>query len=105
MIVEQRTYTVAHGCMEAYLQRYEREALPLLRRHLGRLLGCFVSEIGPLNQVVHLWVYDSLADRERRREALDADPAWHAFKRGNRGTFVAQEVRIMTPAPFCTIPI
>jgi len=105
MIVEQRTYTVAHGQMEAYLQRYERDALPLQKKHLGRLLGFFVSEIGPLNQVVHLWVYDSLADREQRRAALDADPAWHAFKLDNRGTFVAQEVKIMIPASFSPVPI
>ncbi|OZI30943.1 NIPSNAP family protein [Bordetella genomosp. 10] len=105
MIFEQRTYTVAHGRMDDYLVRYERDALPLQRKHLGRLLGFFVSDIGPLNQVVHIWVYDSLADRETRRRALDEDPAWHDFKAGNRGTFVAQEVKIMTPAPFCPIHI
>ncbi|MBV6306895.1 NIPSNAP family protein [Candidimonas humi] len=101
MIFEHRTYTVAHGQMESYLARYEQFALPLQMQHLGRLLGFFVSEIGPLNQVLHIWVYDDMADRERRRAALDADPAWHEFKRINRGTFVAQEVKIMRAAPFC----
>lgn len=103
MIFEQRTYTVAHGRMDEYLARYERDALPVQLRHLGRLLGFFVSEIGPLNQVVHIWMYDSLADRDSRRQAMDADPAWQAFKEGNRGTFVAQEVKILRPAPFCPI--
>ena len=37
MIFEQRTYTVAHRRMEDYLARYERDALPLQRKHLGRL--------------------------------------------------------------------
>jgi hypothetical protein len=101
MIFEHRTYTVAHGQMESYLARYEQYALPLQMKHLGRLLGFFVSEIGPLNQVLHIWVYDDMADRERRRAALAADPAWHEFKRINRGTFVAQEVKIMRDAPFC----
>ncbi len=105
MIFEQRTYTVAHGRMEEYLKRYERDALPLQRRYLGRLLGFFISEIGPLNQVVHIWVYDSLADRQQRRDALDADPAWRAFKDGNRGTFVEQEVKILKPASFSPIHI
>lgn len=100
MIVEHRTYTVVHGRMDEYLARYERDALPLQRKHLGRLLGFFVSEIGPLNQVIHLWAYDSLADRERRRAALHEDPAWQAFKEGNRGTFMAQEVKILNVAPF-----
>lgn len=101
MIYEHRTYTIAHGKMTSYLERYEKYALPLQLHHLGRLLGFFVSEIGPLNQVLHIWVYDDFADRERRREALDADPAWLAFKELNVGTFVAQEVKIMRGTRFC----
>lgn len=101
MIAEQRTYTLQHGKMNEYLERFEAHALPLLKEHLGHLLGFFVSEIGPLNQVVHLWMFDSLADREQRRAALEADPRWHDFKATNRGTFVAQEVRIFRPASFC----
>jgi len=100
MIYEHRTYTVAHGQMDDYLARYEKHALPLQLKHLGRLLGFFVSEIGPLNQVVHIWVFDSLADREQRRAALERDPAWQAFKQINRGSFVQQDVKIMRAASF-----
>jgi hypothetical protein len=64
------------------------------------LLGFYVSEIGPLNQVVHIWVYDSMADREQRRAALEADPLWDAFKDTKRGTFVQQDVKILRPARF-----
>jgi hypothetical protein len=39
-----------------------------------------VSYIGPLNQVVHLWRYDNLADMEKKRTARDADPAWGEFQ-------------------------
>lgn len=101
MIYEHRSYTVVHGRMEEYLERFERDGLPLLKRHLERLLAFHVAEIGPLNEVVHIWAFDSLADRERRRAALEADPAWQAFKVGNRGSFVRQEVKVMRPAPFC----
>ncbi|MFZ2737645.1 MAG: NIPSNAP family protein [Burkholderiaceae bacterium] len=100
MIYEHRTYTVAHGKMQEYLERYEELGLQVQLKHLGRLLGFFVSEIGPLNQVVHIWVYDSLADREQRRAALDADPAWHVFTKANRGSFVAQDVKILRPTKF-----
>jgi len=100
MIIEHRTYTLPHGALDDYLDRFEHQALPVLMRHLGHLLGVFVSEIGPLNQVLHIWAYDSLAERERRRERLDADPEWIAFKIRNRGTFTAQEVKILRPAPF-----
>ncbi|MGE8685559.1 MAG: NIPSNAP family protein [Achromobacter sp.] len=100
MIIEHRIYTLPHGGMDAYLARYRELALPLQMKHLGRLLGFFVSDIGTLNQVLHIWAYDSMADREARRAALDADPDWQEFKRGNRGTFVAQQVSIWRAAPF-----
>ncbi|WP_423454357.1 NIPSNAP family protein [Ottowia sp. VDI28] len=100
MIIEFRTYTVAHGQMDDYLQRYEARGLPLLQRHLGRQLGCYVSEIGTLNQVRHVWEFDSFSDREQRRSRLEADPEWQDFKRLNRGTFTHQEVCIMKPTRF-----
>jgi len=100
MIYEHRTYTLPHGTMDTYLQRYERDALSLQLKHLGRLLGFFVSEIGTLNQVVHIWAYTSHADREKRRLALEADPAWTAFKETNRGSFVHQDVKILHPTSF-----
>lgn len=105
MIVEHRTYTLPHGTMDDYLQRYRTHGLPAQMRHLGGLVGFYVSEIGPLNQVVHIWAYASLADRERRRERLDADPEWQAFRQTNRGSFVAQEVKIMNVAPFSPQPV
>jgi hypothetical protein len=100
MIYDHRTYTVHHGKMADYLDRYERLALPVQLRHLGRLVGFYVSDIGPLNQVVHIWAYDSIADREERRARMAADPAWKEFMKGNVGTFSAQENKILKPASF-----
>ena len=79
MIVEQRTYTLKPLRARDFLALYERVALPLQTQYLGHLMGFFVSEIGPLNQVVHLWAYQSLAERERRREAMEDDPLWSAY--------------------------
>ena len=100
MIIDHRTYTVAHGRMEEYLERYQRMALPVQLRHLGRLLGFFVSDIGPLNQVVHLWAYDSLADREERRARMADDPDWRAYLEVNAGIFVHQDIKILKPTRF-----
>ena len=77
MIIDHRTYTVAHGKMQDYLMRYERDALPIQLRHLGGLVGFWVSEVGPLNQVVHIWRYASMADREERRARMAQDPVAH----------------------------
>jgi hypothetical protein len=104
MIYEHRTYTVAHGLMDEYLLRYETHALPLQQKHLGRLVGFFVTDIGPLNQVIHIWAYDSLAQREKCRAAMEADPAWEAFKRINQGSFVQQDVKMLRPTRFSPLP-
>ena len=78
MIVDLRTYTLVPGRLKAYLELYEKEGLPIQIRHVGKPIGFFTTEIGTLNQVVHLWGYQSLADRERRRAALESDPDWIA---------------------------
>ena len=77
MIVDHRTYAVKPGKLNEYLLLYETEAYPLQLKYLGHNLGWYTSnDIGPLSQVVHLWAYASLADREERRNRLAADPAW-----------------------------
>jgi hypothetical protein len=100
MIVDHRTYTIPHGRMKEYLDRYEAIGLPLQRRYLGHHIGCYVSEIGMLNQVIHLWGFASMADREERRTRMEKDPAWTAFLEMNAGTFTAQETRILRPTSF-----
>lgn len=100
MLVEHRTYTIPHGRMAEYLERYEQFGLPVQRRHLGPLIGFYVSEIGPLNQVISIWAYASMADREVRRAALEQDADWKSFRQINSGSFVEQETRILRPAPF-----
>jgi hypothetical protein len=101
MIVEQRTYRVRPGSVRDYLRTYEHEGgLELQRKYLGRLIGYFNTEFGALNEIVHLWAYDDLADRERRRAALSADPQWHQYAPKIFQFIETQESRILKPAPF-----
>ena len=60
MIFELRTYTAEAGRTADFLKLYESMALPLQNRYLGGLVGFYVSEVGPLNQIVHLWRFASL---------------------------------------------
>lgn len=102
MLVEQRTYTTHPGKVRDYLALYEAEGLPIQRRILGRMVGYYRSEVGPLNQVVHLWAYVDLNEREQRRAALLADPAFKAYVQKMMPLLVSQESRILVPAPFFT---
>lgn len=103
MIVEERIYTLQVGRVAAFLKYYEENGLPIQRRILGNPIGYFFTEIGPLNQVVHLWGYADLADRTRRRAELAADPAWADYLKNQPPVIVSQETRILTPAPFSPI--
>jgi NIPSNAP len=67
------------------------------------LIGYFHTEIGELNQVVHLWGYESLAERERRRALLAADPEWQEYLKNSPDIVVKMESRILVPAPFSPI--
>jgi hypothetical protein len=103
MILEVRTYTAQTGGGTArWLEHYEKYGLPPSKRHLGQLVGFFTSEIGPLNQIVHMWRYESLADRETRRAALYADPDWQFFlKNGPQPSpLISQESKILVPTSF-----
>ena len=56
-------------------------AIQRLERHLGAPLGYYTTEVGDVNEVVHIWQYADAADRERRRAALESDPQWLAYRR------------------------
>jgi hypothetical protein len=104
MIVDLRIYTVVPNRLPEFVALYESEAWPLQKKHLGRCLGWYTTVEGALNTVVHMWGYDSQADREARRNAMAADPAWQAYLKsaGARGLLVAMENRLLRPTRFFT---
>ena len=102
MIIDLRTYTMLPGRLNAWLKLFEAEALPVMERYLGKPIGVFTTEVGTLNQVVLLWGYDSQADREQRRGALDADPDWAAYRKksAEAGNVQHQENKIIKSTSF-----
>jgi len=100
MIVEQRIYSLQIGAVPEYLKLYENEGLEIQRPILGRMVGYFSTEIGPLHQIVHMWAYKSMDERTERRARLGADPRWKAYVQKTRPLQISQENRILIPAPF-----
>ena len=102
MIFDHRTYNIKPNRLGKFLETYERRALPLQRKYLGEPYGFFVTDIGPLSRVVHLWQCQSLADREQRRDAMEADPDWQAYRRValEEDTLIDMENHILKLVPF-----
>ena len=101
MIIEQRTCDFHHGTIPKFMQLYESTgARDLQARILGNLVGYYVSEIGALNQTVHLWGYASLDDRAARRAALMGEDQWRDFLAQIVPLLQRQESKILLPTAF-----
>lgn len=104
MIYEIRTYRLKTGKTADYINAVASEGIRIQQPHLGHLIGYYYSEIGALNEIVHIWAYESLDDRENRRTALAQDPAWLAFLPRIQCLIETMENRIMKPFPFIAPP-
>lgn len=105
MIVDLRIYTVMPGKLPDYVKLYQDHAWPIQQKYLGRCLGWYIVAEGTLNTVVHMWGFDSQADREARRDAMARDPDWQNFIRlsAEAGYLLAQENRLLKPTTFSPV--
>jgi hypothetical protein len=97
MIYEVRTYTLRPGTVAEFEERYAKR-LSLREKH-SKLGAFWHTEVGPLNQVIHVYPYDDLQHRTAVRDALAKETARAQIPSG-REFVVGKEAEIMTPAPF-----
>jgi hypothetical protein len=95
MIYEIRTYTLKPGTVPQWEANFA-EALPN-RTKYSALGGLWHTEIGPLNQVVHIWPYESLQQRTEIRAQAAKEPNWPP--RGG-DMLLNMESQIFIPASF-----
>jgi hypothetical protein len=100
MYVEERIYTLHPGKLAAFLKVYEEKGSDIQKKILGNRIGWYVTDIGELNLVVHLWAYQSLDDRDRRRAELMKDPVFQEYLAAATPLIAKMENRIMKPASF-----
>ena len=105
MLVDCRTYTIKPGQMANQLKLYGELGFPVQLRHIGNPLCYLQAESGELNTVLHLWVYDSAADREAKRAVMAKDPDWRKYLDTSReaGYVAAQRTSLMTPVSFAPL--
>src|SRR4029453_5288099 len=97
MLYELRTYTLQTGTVGEFEARFAKRH-PLREKH-SKLGAFWHTELGTLNQVLHVCPSHDLQHRMAVRTAM-ANDAELAAVPGGRDFIVAQESEIMTPAPF-----
>jgi hypothetical protein len=76
MIYELRTYTVKPGALGDMVKAASTVSRDIRGNDYGKLEGYWSSEIGALNQVMHLWSYRDFEERARLRAELAKNPRW-----------------------------
>jgi NIPSNAP len=100
MIYELRTYNVKPGMLTEYLAFFRDVGMPVRKPH-NNLVGFWSTEFGALNQVVHIWKYDSLVHRTALRAELMQNPKWaHDFLPKAMAMLDRMDSVILNSAPF-----
>ena len=100
-LYELRTYTYQVGRRGEALKIYQEEAWPALEgRFDDKLVGYFVTDVGTLNQLVHLWKFEDDADRRDHWARLLTDEAFLAVAAKMRPLNLKQENMLLSEAPW-----
>jgi hypothetical protein len=97
-VYELRRYTAHPGKVPEWLALFKEVAQA--RNKLSRIVGVWSTEIGTLNQIVHLWCYRDLNERAAVRAKAMQDPSWRAFLGKVPPLVIRMESTILVPAPF-----
>ena len=96
MIYEVRTYDLKPGAVPQAEEAFA-EALPH-REKYSPIAAFWHTEIGPLNQIIHVWGYEDMAERNRIRAEAGQDPNWPP--KITPGNILNMNSEIWNPASF-----
>jgi hypothetical protein len=95
MIIEVRTYTLKPGTLAEVEKRWA-EKLPA-REKLSKLAAFWHTEVGPLNEITHVWTYDNLEHRTAIRAEAIRSGVWPP----QTSEFITtMQSEVFLPAPF-----
>jgi hypothetical protein len=107
MIYESRVYRCVPGRLPALLKRFETITLKLWEKHGIRQAGFFTTLIGESNQeLTYFLAWESLAEREKKWTAFQADPEWIAARAKTEadGQIVGNIVsQLLVPTAFSSV--
>ena len=92
MLYELRVYRTVPGKLPAINDRFAKHTIGFFKKHGIGIMGFWNDEIGRSNQLTYILTFDSLADREAKWTAFQADPGWSQVRAETEaaGPIVAQ---------------
>ncbi len=107
MLFDVRTYRCKPGFLKPHMDLYKEAGYEVQCKHLGKPLFYGVTESGAVNTYMHIWVYENAGDREKKRNAMWADPVWldYVGRSSDLGGLVQQDNATMTAADFYQCPV
>jgi len=107
MIHELRIYYTLPGRMPALLARFANHTLRIWERHGIRQAGFWTTLIGDSNnQLTYMIAWESLAERELKWNAFQADPEWIAARGESEkdGPILSNiHSQLLIPTPFSAV--
>jgi len=98
MIYELRTYTLKPQKVADFLKLTRKVGFEIRVKH-SKCVGYWTTEVGELNQVVHLWEYEDFAHRSEARAALAKDKDWRRdYLPEARKCHILQESTVLIPS-------
>ena len=76
MVYDFRMYTLKPGGIPEYMAAVREVGKPVRDKHGVKLAGWYYSEIGELNQVVHIWAFRDYEHMAEAKAKVAADPDW-----------------------------
>jgi hypothetical protein len=94
MLYESRLYITVPGKLPAINDRFAKYTIGFFKKYGIGILGFWNDEIGTSNQLTYILAFDSMADREQKWGAFQADPGWHQVRAETEasGPIVAQVI-------------
>ncbi len=96
-VYELRWYRTHVGKAGEWLTHF-KAVMPAREKYMRRV-GLWQTEMGVLNEVVHMWVYRDLNERAAARAKLAQDPAWQEFVKVSPPLLAHMQAIVLTPAP------
>ncbi|MGE3536496.1 MAG: NIPSNAP family protein [Candidatus Tectimicrobiota bacterium] len=92
MLYELRIYNTVPGRLPALNDRFANHTLGFFKKHGIGVLGFWTDDIGASNKLTYILSFASLADREQKWNAFQADEGWHQVRAQTEssGPIVAQ---------------